>query len=352
MSKNKKILIVNCGWTIVMKLDESRKTIVTVENIDEILSIFPDLSSIADVEIQTLINKDSTNIIPDDWSKIAMFIFENHEKYDWFVITHWTNTMAYTASALSLALWKWLKKPVVLTWSQLPLCMYWTDARFNFENAVKTAMVAVDKWINEVMIAFSDKILRWSRSVKISESSFSAFNSPAYPQIWTITSTWIEFSTIARKFDSKTKFQLNHHFSTNIVSIDLTPWQSPDLLMEMILSWKCKWVILKSHWAWSVPTEWQFNFLPFIEKVTADYKVPVIVSTKFLWWNAYKDVNDECAILAIKAWAIPWYDLTDVMTEVKLMWILSQWSYSEDQVRDKILTNYTWELNEIRYRYH
>jgi len=65
-----------------MKLDESRKTIVTVENIDEILSIFPDLSSIADVEIQTLINKDSTNIIPDDWSKIAMFIFENHEKYD------------------------------------------------------------------------------------------------------------------------------------------------------------------------------------------------------------------------------------------------------------------------------
>ena len=79
------------------------------------------------------------------------------------------------------------------------------------------------------------------------------------------------------------------------------------------------------------------------------YKIPVIVSTKFLGGNAYKEVNDECAVLAIQAGAIPGGDLTDVMTEVKLMWILAQGAFDEQQIRGRILDNVVGEISPIAH---
>ena len=131
------------------------------------------------------------------------------------------------------------------------------------------------------------------------------------------------------------------------MSLDLTPGQSPALVEELVQSGKCKGVILKSHGAGSVPTIGEHSFLPFIEKTVRQYKIPVIVSTKFLGGNAYKEINDECAVLAIEAGAIPGGDLTDVMTEVKLMWILAQGSFGEEQIRNRILSNTVGEISSM-----
>lgn len=347
-SMKKKILIIGYGGTIVMVVDPVRKAVLPAKKIDEVLSLLPTLHEVADVQLEFLSNKDSTNVTPEDWTRLAMYIYSKHDEYDGFVVTHGTNTMAYTASALTLALGPGLKKPVILTGSQLPLTVYGNDARFNFENAVKAAVEASEQKIAEVMIVFNDVVLRGCRTVKVSESSFHAFKSPAFPEIGLISSTGIHFTPWARTVDPNIPFELAPHFHTNIISIDLTPGQQPRMLESLILSGQCKGVILKSHGAGSVPTEGEYSFLPFIHRAVREYKVPVIVSTKFLGGNAYKEVNDECAVLAIEAGAIPAGDLTDVMTEVKLMWILAQGSFTEAEIRRQVLKNYIGEMSELK----
>lgn len=342
----KKVLVIGYGGTIMMVVDEKRKSVVPAKNIQEILKLVPKLSDVADIKLEILTNKDSTNVTPDDWTKLAFYITDQMDKYDAFVITHGTNTLAYTASALSLAFGKGLKKPIIITGSQLPLSVYGNDARFNFENAIKTAVVASDKNIAEVMVVFADEVLRGSRTVKVSEAAFDAFKSPAFPPLATITSTGVHFNDgLIKRADPKSKTELHPHFNTKIVSLDLTPGQLPSMIEHLVTSGACKGVILKSFGAGSVPTEGEYSYLPFIKKVVHEYKIPVIVATKFLGGNTIKEINDECAVLAVEAGAIPAGDLTDVMTEVKLMWLLAQSIYSNTKVKEGLLHQYAGELS-------
>lgn len=342
----KKILVIGYGGTIMMVVDEKRKSVVPAKNLQEILKLMPKLNEVADIKLEILTNKDSTNVTPDDWTKLAFYIADKQDKYDAFVVTHGTNTLAYTASALSLAFGEGLKKPVIITGSQLPLSVYGNDARFNFENSIKTAVIASDLKTAEVMVVFSDEVLRGSRTVKVSESAFDAFKSPAFPPLATITSTGVHFNTgLVRLANPKAKLDLHPHFNTKIVSLDLTPGQLPSMIEHLITSGACKGVILKSFGAGSVPTEGEYSYLPFIKKVVGQYKIPVVVATKFLGGNVIKEINDECAVLAVEAGAIPAGDLTDVMTEVKLMWLLAQNIYSNKNVKDGILHQYVGELS-------
>lgn len=338
----KNILLIIYGGTISMVVKDNK--VVPAENIDDINRLLPSIKDVANLEMHVLANKDSTNVNHEDWTKIAYHIFQNKDAYDGFIITHGTNTMAYTASALSLALGADFPKPVVLTGSQLPLTVYGNDARFNFENAVKTVVVAAEEHINEVMIVFSDVVLRGGRSLKISESAFRAFASPAFPPIADITSTGIHFNYNAKRLSEEREINLRPHFTPGVLSIDLTPGQLPDLFEAIVSTGKCKGIILKSHGAGSVPTEGSYNFLSFIDRTVHQYKVPVVISTKFIGGNSYKEVNDECAVLAVEAGAIPSGDLTDVMTEVKLMWILSQGANNIPDVRAGILREYSGEI--------
>ena len=195
--QKRKILVIGYGGTISMVVKGDR--VVPAENIGEIMALLPRLSDLADVHLDVLSNKDSTNVNHADWSRIAYHISEKMDEYDGFLVTHGTNTMAYTASALSLALGRGLKKPVALTGSQLPLTVYGNDARFNFENSIKVLVQACEESIAEVMIVFDDVVLRGGRAVKVSESAFHAFLSPAFPSIADITSTGVHFNYHAQK---------------------------------------------------------------------------------------------------------------------------------------------------------
>ena len=340
----KKILIVSYGGTIVMVVDKKKKAIVPAENIETILENVPRLNEYADVDFKILSNVDSTNVTPDDWTRIALFLSDKMDEYDGFVITHGTNTMSYTASAIGLALGRGLKKPIIITGSQLPLTVYGNDARFNLENAIKTAVLAAEEKIAEVMIVFNDVILRGGRSVKISESSFNAFTSPSFPVIGNITSRGITFNQYAHHCDKNTPFELKPHFQTGILTVDLVPGQLPGLIEEVLKSGKCKGVILKSHGAGSVPTVNEYSFIPLIECAVNKYQVPILISTKFMGGNPIKDINDEPAVEAQNAGAIPTGDMTDVMSEVKLMWLLAQGFREKDKLKQEILKDYIGEI--------
>ncbi len=340
----KKILIIGFGGTIAMVVDEQRKALVPAKNVEEILDLVPSIRQLAQIDFRELENLDSTNINPTHWTKLALCIRQNIGQYDGFIVTHGTNTLAYTASALAIALGRGLKKPIVITGSQLPLINIGTDARFNLENSVKVVLKAIRENIAEVMIVFSDLILRGARSVKISESDFRAFFSPSVDPIGRIRSTGIYFEKEALRVDPSVPFDVQPHFEQGVLTIDLTPGQNPSLIHEVLKSGKCKGIILKSHGAGSVPSLGEYSFLPLIRESVHHFKIPVLVSTKFVGGNAYKEVNDEPAVEAIDAGAIPTGDLTDVMAEVKLMWLLAKGVRTYEELRKEMSKSYVEEV--------
>jgi L-asparaginase len=125
---------------------------------------------------------DSSNMTPAEWVKIARDVESNYERYDGFVVLHGTDTMAYTASAIPFLLGG-LRKPVIITGSQIPLCEIRNDAR---ENLITSLMLAASYAIPEVCLYFGGKLLRGCRSTKVSADGFAAFDSPNFPALGTI----------------------------------------------------------------------------------------------------------------------------------------------------------------------
>jgi len=125
---------------------------------------------------------DSANMMPADWTRIARNVAERYDDYDGFVVIHGTDTMAYTASALSFLL-EGLAKPVILTGSQIPLCEVRSDARTNL---ITSLLIASRFRIPEVGLFFGDRLFRGNRSVKVSADGFDAFDSPNYPPLGTV----------------------------------------------------------------------------------------------------------------------------------------------------------------------
>jgi L-asparaginase len=122
---------------------------------------------------------DSSNMMPSDWVTIAEDIARNYDAYDGFIVVHGTDTMAYTASALPFML-QGLRKPVIITGSQIPLCEVRNDARSNLITAL---LIAANYSIPEVCLFFGSRLLRGCRAVKVSADAFDAFDSPNYPPL-------------------------------------------------------------------------------------------------------------------------------------------------------------------------
>lgn len=177
--KSNKVLIIYTGGTIGMKATAQgyRPAPDFLEN--ELKSI-PDLMredfpSWELYEMNPLL--DSSNMTLKEWNEIARVVYENYEKYNGFVVLHGTDTMAYTASALSFIL-RGLNKPVVLTGSQIPLSEIRSDGR---DNLITSILIASEGVANEVSLYFSGRLLRGNRAMKMSADGLVAFKSPNYP---------------------------------------------------------------------------------------------------------------------------------------------------------------------------
>ncbi|MBP3762385.1 MAG: asparaginase [Bacteroidales bacterium] len=178
---NNKVLIVYTGGTIGMVQDENGS--LHPFALDRIIDAVPQLKACAyDIDSVTLDNIiDSSNMTPSLWVDIAEIIEREYERYDGFVVLHGTDTMAYTASALSF-MFKNLGKPIVLTGSQLPLGMLRSDGRENIICALEVASGRLAR-VPEVCIFFESHLYRGNRSTKTSAENFDAFESYNYPSL-------------------------------------------------------------------------------------------------------------------------------------------------------------------------
>ena len=173
----KKILMLGTGGTIASEL--TPEGLAPELTPAQLLRFVPGVSEIAEVDCLSLFSIDSSNITPAHWTRIARALRENYDRYDGFVISHGTDTMAYTAAALSYLV-QGAKKPIVLTGAQKPIYYDSTDSRVNLTDAF---VCACSETVHGVCIVFSGRVILGTRARKTCSKSYTAFSSINYPDL-------------------------------------------------------------------------------------------------------------------------------------------------------------------------
>lgn len=256
---NARILIVYIGGTIGM--------VDTPEGLQpfdfsHLMDNVPKLSelgyTIDSVQFKTPI--DSSNMNPGFWNMIVKDIAENYEKYDGFVILHGTDTMAYTASALAFML-RNLRKPVVVTGSQLPIGDVREDGTQNLVSAIQVAASKDQNGepvISEVVISFQDCILRGCRATKFSSTGFDAFKSFNYPDLGSIDLHITFAEPYLLRHDERLPLDPFYDMDPNILVMWLYPGITEEVVKAQLSAPGLKAVVLRTFGAGNAPTEQWF----------------------------------------------------------------------------------------------
>lgn len=228
-SPRKRLLILATGGTIVC--DETASGLRPHYTVEKLLEFIQPMSRRHHIEGKTVMNIDSSNMVPQNWLSIAHAINQDYEQYDGFVITHGTDTMAYTASALTYLL-KGLSKPVVLTGSQYSLVDSTTDAIQNLNDALQFAC----EDLAGVFIAFDGKLINGTRAIKTKTRSYDAFNSVNFPSVAIIKHNRIHYNQAVNEMFRKVKevqqtdfLQVPTTIEDNIFVLKLFPGLNPDI---------------------------------------------------------------------------------------------------------------------------
>ncbi|RRJ82382.1 asparaginase [Aestuariirhabdus litorea] len=247
----KRIYIAYTGGTIGMH--RSPKGYVVMPGFARLIEekIPPRLSGeMPDYDLHEYPNQiDSSNIVPADWLAIARDIASRYHDYDGFVVLHGTDTMAYTASALSFML-QGLAKPVIVTGSQIPLSETRNDAQDNLVTAIELACGFA---IPEVCLYFNGRLLRGNRSLKVKATGFDAFDSPNYPWLAQIGIHIEPNHNALMKAPAATRFELPDDYATNrVIPIQLFPGISGELI-DAVTTLNCRGLILRSYGVGNAP---------------------------------------------------------------------------------------------------
>lgn len=264
MTKAKsRILIIYTGGTIGMIKDFDTGALKAF-NFDNILKSIPELSHL-DCELITISFQtpiDSSNMNPVYWVQIAEIIEEKYIDFDGFVVLHGTDTMSYSASALSFMLEN-LHKPVIFTGSQLPIGDLRTDAKENLITAIQLASLKKNgkPVIQEVGLYFEYKLYRGNRTTKINAEQFEAFSSPNYPPL-AESGVHLNIHTAYLLKPGKHKKLIVHkELDGNIALIKLFPGISKEAISSIVGNKTIKGVLLETYGAGNAPTEKWFTDL-------------------------------------------------------------------------------------------
>ncbi len=205
---------------------------------------------------------DSSNINPSHWQQIATEIGKRYNDFDGFVVLHGTDTMAYTASALSFMLEN-LHKPVIITGSQLPIGEVRTDGEENLITALQIAAaidpVNGDPMVQEVAILFENYLWRGNRSTKMSADNFNAFKSNNFPSLAKIGLSIHYHPDALWRVREKRQLKVHKGLSTDIIIIYVYPGMSETALRQQLDTPGVKGIILKTYGAGNAPTANWFN---------------------------------------------------------------------------------------------
>lgn len=267
-----RILLVHTGGTIGMVRTESgyrpegdsfRKAVFHMDSLKK-----ADMPEWEFMETERLLDSSRMNV--SDWNLIGSLVAENYDKYDGFVILHGTDTMAYTASALSFML-KGLNKPVILTGSQIPLCETRSDGR---DNLITSMIIAGEGKVREVCIYFGGLLLRGNRATKYSADGMQAFVSPNYPPLATAGIS-IQYNESAFLRHRSEKFECRPFADAAIGVLKVFPGIRFELF-ESIISDRLKGIVLETFGSGNMPDDG--SLVPVLEKARKNGTVVTVCS--------------------------------------------------------------------------
>ena len=280
---------------------------------------------------------DSSNMSVNEWNKIASLIYENYEKYSGFVVLHGTDTMAYTASALSFML-EGLDKPVVLTGSQIPLSEVRSDGR---DNLITSIIIASEGVAREVSLYFSGRLLRGNRAMKMSADGLVAFDSPSYPHLAEVGIS-IKYNTgaILQNPSAKKQKPLLHLFSAVPIGV-LKVFPGIQFgLFEEIMTERLSGIVLETFGAGNIPMG-SGDLLPIIKKAFAAGSVITVCSqcpNGTVTLGAY-----ETSSQLKRAGAVSGMDMTTEAAVAKLYYLFSL-GIGKDAIKHLMEENIAGEL--------
>lgn len=314
----KKILMLGTGGTIACKRGDSGLKPLLTSN--ELLSYVPDAKEFCQADSLQILNIDSTNMQPKHWLIISKAIESHYEDYDGFVICHGTDTMAYTAAALSYMIQN-SQKPIVITGAQKPIDMENTDARTNLFDSLRFAS---DDRAHGVTIVFDGKAIAGTRGKKVRTKSYNAFSSINFPYIATIQDGHVIFYLDDKKTYSS-KLHFFHDLNPNVALMKLIPSMGAHVLDYMAEHYDA--VIIESFGVGGLPSYDSGDFYNAIEKWISLGKT-VVMTTQVTNEGSNMSVYEVGHSIKKEFGLLEAYDMTLEATVTKLMWILGQ---TEDQ---------------------
>ncbi len=345
--RSTKILMIYTGGTIGMKENPSTHALEPLD-FSHLLDNVPKLKML-DYKIDSLQFSeplDSSAMTPCHWKEIAEAIEKHYEDYDGFVILHGTDTMAYTASALSFML-KNLRKPVIITGSQLPIGEVRTDGEENLITALQVAAECDSEgkpMVKEVAILFENSLLRGNRSTKHSADKFNAFQSNNYPRLAKIGLgiTYNHDALLHEKCGCDAKLEVEYGFDSNVMVIDLFPGLHENLFRYMLNAPGIRGIVMKTFGAGNGPSaDWFLKEL----KEAVDRGV-VIVNVTQCGNGCVLPYRYETGRKLREAGVISGHDLTAEAAITKLMHLLAQ-SDNPAEVKRLMEENICGEMTDL-----